>query len=134
LGRSKPERQRRRWAKRGMEQLLILLVIGLGSLVSTYIQNKKKREAEARELEGRPTPPQPSSQPPILGWPKGTRDWQEELRRMLQGQTAPPKQLPQQRPPQTPPPIKRAQVIVPKVITAESEGDLTFASPLKQSA
>ena len=118
-----------------MEQLIILLLIGLGSLVSSYIQNKKKREAEEQELRemGLP-PPQPTGSAPIPGWPKAAGDWQEELRRMLQGERPPLTPTAPQMPPTALPPVIRTKLIIPTAESEVSEGDLSLPSTLRQSA
>ena len=137
-----------------MEKLIVLAVILLGSAISSYFQNKKKREEEELERRSPGTSPR-AGESPIPHRPKTGRDWQEDLRRILQGrseqppshaQTVPP------RPPQavpsrgpiipparqtTPPPIVRTKIILPttpKAPAEPSEGDLNFPSPLKQSA
>ncbi len=79
-----------------MEKLIILLLIGLGSAVSSYIQ--KKREREAGNLENGLPPPRstgpigppksPGAPPPLAPWPVSPREWQEDLRRVLQGNPA----------------------------------------------
>jgi hypothetical protein len=127
-----------------MEKLILLAIVLLGSAISSYFQNKKKREEE--ELERRePGPRTTSGEPPVPHWPKTGRDWQEELRRVLQGQpqpppsthrqSVPPKVPPPARPPTAPPAIVRTKVILrASSTTAEpSEGAVTFPSPLKQS-
>lgn len=112
-----------------MDSLLGTLVVLLIMAASSWIQ--KKAESQQRSKPPvRPRPPQPGgsslpSQPPPS--PVRKLDWQEELRRMLEGDEAPPVQAPpvvareQQSP--APPPI----VIVPKPkprpipVAAESE-------------
>jgi hypothetical protein len=132
-----------------MEQLVIFLLFVVGSIISAIIQNKKKKaeEQQQRELEEltqRPRgqagsmPPQTrTSQAPQAPWPRTAADWQEQLRRMLEGETAPPviikpvllpPQSTSQKPPGVAPPPK-------KPVTREvSEGDLVFKSPLHTSA
>jgi hypothetical protein len=127
------------------EKLIFLVVVVLGSAISGYFQNKKKRE-EA-ELERRsPGPGRPVGEPPVPHWPKTGHAWQEELRRVLQGkvdappthqQTLPPKVIPPLRPPSGPPPIVRTKVILPaarKPMPELSEGDVNFPSPLKEAS
>ena len=130
-----------------MEQLVIFLLLVIGSIISSIIQNKKKKaeEQQQRELEEltrRPrgqaqSPPRPSAQAPQAPWPRTAADWQEQLRRMLEGETAPPVIIkPVLLPPQ--PPSQKPPVVVPpqkKPVTREvSEGDLVFKSPLHTSA
>ena len=119
-----------------MEKLIFLLLVVIGSAISTYFQNKKKREEE--ELEGRsPTPRKPSSEPPVPHWPKTGRDWQDELRRVLQGKVEQPQPPPQkQTSAPTPPPVIRTKIILapsPKAQVERSEGDIRFPSPFTQS-
>jgi hypothetical protein len=128
-----------------MEKLIVLAVVLLGSAISSYYQNKKKREEE--ELERHTPTPKPSGgEPPIPHWPKTGRDWQEELRRVLQGkleplptrqQTLPPKVTPPRQPPTTAPPIVRTKVILPtgrKSVSELSQGDVNFPNALKESS
>ncbi len=130
-----------------MEQLVIFLLFVIGSIISAVIQNKKKKaeELQQRELEEltrRPggqagsIPPQTrTSQAPQAPWPRTAADWQEQLRRMLEGETAPPViikpvLLPHQSTPQKPPVVAAPK----KPVTREvSEGDLVFKSPLHTS-
>src|SRR5688500_8757118 len=111
-----------------MEQLVIFLLFVVGSIISAIIQNKKKKaeEQQQRELEeftrrprgqaqsAPPTipsrQPSPTSQAPQASWPRTAADWQEQLRRMLEGETAPPViikpvLLPPQPAPQKPPSV-----------------------------
>src|SRR5262245_28878484 len=126
-----------------MEKLIVLAIVLLGSAISSYIQNKKKRQEE--QLDKRTPSPTPAGAPPVPHWPRTGRDWQEELRRVLQGQFEPPPTHQQTGPPKVatparsvaaPPPIVRTKVIIPTTVikAAEpSEGDVNFPSPLKQS-
>lgn len=134
-----------------MEQLIIFLLFVVGSIISSILQHKKKKaeEQQQRELEeltrrgrGEPVPPAEPQSP----FPKTAADWQEQLRRMLEGETTPPVPKPpvikpvllppvqKQQPPRTsqpkpPPPQKQ------KTATRErSEGDLEYSTPLKTSA
>src|SRR5688572_28603403 len=105
-----------------MEQLLIFLVVALGSLISGYLQKKKRREAE--EAERRMG--NPEGTPPALPRPATARDWQEELRRMLQGEPpepavppkipAPPPAAPPMRKPVTPPAKPRPELVEAKLV------------------
>src|SRR5262245_55592879 len=99
-----------------MEKLIFLAIVLVGSAISSYFQNKKKREEE--ELEKRTPRPTPSGAPPVPHWPRTGRDWQAELRRVLQGQieppathqqTVPPKVAPTRAPVTVPPPIVRTK-------------------------
>ncbi len=127
------------------EKLIFLIIVVLGSAISTYFQNKKKREDE--ELErGASGPKRTGGEPPIPHWPKTGRDWQEELRRVLQGKLEPPPTHQETLPPRTspprgvvtvPPPIVRTKVVLPaapRTPPEPSEGDVNFPSPLKQSS
>ena len=136
-----------------MEQLIIFLLFVVGSLISAYVQKKKAQaeERQQRELEemtsrGRgsqaPPPPPRKAQPE---WPQSAGDWQEQLRRMLQGETAPPPPpviikpvlLPPQKQTQQPttsrkvPPARVPQSSRPA--HEKSEGDVEFQSPFKVS-
>lgn len=74
-----------------MEQIVILVVFVIASIVSSIVQNKKKREAEEAEAEGRTwTPGEAKRRPPFESWPQSTGDWQEELRKLFEPETAPP--------------------------------------------
>jgi flagellum-specific peptidoglycan hydrolase FlgJ len=131
-----------------MEQLVIFLLLVIGSIISSIIQNKKKKaeEQQQRELEeltrrprgqAQSTPPRQAAQPPQASWPRTAADWQEQLRRMLEGETAPPVIIkPVLLPPQ--PTAQKPPIPVPpqkKPVAREvSEGDLVFKSPLHTSA
>lgn len=139
-----------------MEQLIIFLLFVVGSIISSIIQHKKKQaeEQQQRELE-QSTRREPGQQPrpvkPQAKWPQTAADWQEQLRRMLEGEstqspTPPvikpvllppvagreqkPAPKPTQRGRQTQPPLKQ-EVILPR---EKAEGDIEFASPLKTSS
>lgn len=129
-----------------MEQLIIFLLFVVGSIISSIIQHKKKQaeEQQQRELEemtrrsgsGRPPVAQPRPSLPTPG-----PDWQEQLRRILQGETGPqppPVIKPVLLPPvqkQSTPPVQRTSRVPASVQTREpSEGDLVLQSPLRTSA
>jgi len=90
-----------------MEQLVIFGLFVLASVVSSYIQHKKKQEELRREADeaarGGAAPNRPAAED------RGAQsipDWQEQLRRMLQGETempSPPVVRPQSLPRQTQP-------------------------------
>ena len=105
-----------------MEQLIIFLLFVVGSIISSVVQHKKK-QAEARRAAGLdPAPPRP--QPP---WPKTAGDWQEQLRRMLEGQAPPPVIKPILLPPLAKPAPKRTSLTARREV---SEGDEDYKSPL----
>lgn len=114
-----------------MEQLIILLLVALGSGISSYLQKKKKREAE----EGERRSGRPVAETPVPHWPTTARDWQEELRRILQGEApaapAPPKIPP---PPPAQQPVRRRPAVSPRAEPEPSEGTVEFPSPLKESS
>jgi hypothetical protein len=123
-----------------MEQLVIFLLFVVGSIISTVIQSKKKKaeELQQRELEALTQSPRTQTAPPKRAygsWPKTAVDWQEQLRRMLEGETAPPPVIrpvllpPQSRPPR-PPSLVREN---PRPQRELSEGDLVFQTPLRAS-
>jgi hypothetical protein len=127
-----------------MEQLIIFLLFVIGSIISSIVQHKKKKaeEQQQRELEeltrrpaGERRPPRPAS-PPQASWPKNAADWQEQLRRMLEGESAPPVIKPVLLPPELPP--QKSPVVIHQqrqpVAREISEGDLVFKSPLTTSA
>jgi hypothetical protein len=121
-----------------MEKLIILLLVAIGSAISHYYQNKRKREEEEK-LGGAPSPRRSHGPPLVPGWPKTGKNWQEELRRVLGGEMVPPPVSP--RPPAppflTPRTVTRTKVVLPKTEMKpreRSEGEVTFPSPLKQSA
>lgn len=107
-----------------MEQLIIFLLFVVGSIISSVIQHKKK-QAEARREAGEP-PPVRTSQAP---WPKSAGDWQEQLRKMLEGESAPPVIKPVL-PPATLPPQQRSQKLPEKMIAAAPrEGEIRKPLP-----
>ena len=135
-----------------MEQLVIFLLFVVGSIISAIIQHKKKKaeEQQQRELEEltrrsrgqaqtppQRTPPRQSPQMPQASLPRTAADWQEQLRRVLEGEPAPPViikpvLLPPESAPQRPP-----VVAAPKKQPAArqiSERDLDCKSPLHTSA
>lgn len=104
-----------------MEQLILFLLIGIGSLISGYLQNKKKREAEQREIEMEAAAPRRTAEattmPPLVSktapetrGPQSAPDWREELRRLLQGQM-PEAEVPPRRVPV--PPVNVPPVVAP---------------------
>src|SRR5688500_6990354 len=132
-----------------MEQLVIFLLLVIGSIISSIIQHKKKKaeEQQQRELEeltrrprgqGQSIPPQtrPSQTAPAP-WGQTAANWQEQLRKMLEGETAPPVILkpvllpPQTKEPKPPVPVASQKKPVSREV---SEGDLVFKSPLHTSA
>ncbi|HVK59104.1 MAG TPA: hypothetical protein VM735_10005 [Candidatus Kapabacteria bacterium] len=95
-----------------MEQLIIFLLFVVGSIISSIIQNKKKKaeEQQQRELEeltGRPQTSGQTTSPkaPSPAWPQTGGDWQEQLRRLLQGESLPP---------QAPPPVFKPVLLPPE--------------------
>jgi hypothetical protein len=129
-----------------MEQLIIFLLFVIGSIISSVIQHKKKKaeaqqQRELEELTRRPSgerraaPPAPQ---PQASWPRNAADWQEQLRRMLEGEAPPPPVikpvlLPPERPSQkTPPPLPPPSRKQPS--RELSEGDLVYKTPLTTSA
>ncbi|HEX7859056.1 MAG TPA: hypothetical protein VF773_01880 [Verrucomicrobiae bacterium] len=134
-----------------MEQLIIFLLFVVGSLISAYVQKKKaqaeeRQQRELEELTSRGRGPQPPAPRKAQSeWPQTAGDWQEQLRRMLQGETvAPPppviikpvllppqKTAPQQTTSRKPPPPRLPQSSLP--VHEKSEGDAEFQSRLKVS-
>lgn len=125
-----------------MEQLIIFLLFVVGSIISSIIQHKKKKaeEQQQREMEelassgrGRPVPPKQ----PQTSWPQTAGDWQEQLRRMLEGESAPPVikpvLLPPQQKPQPQQQPRSSKPAPPLAKTEVSEGDIALHSPLAQS-
>ena len=107
-----------------MEQLIIFLLFVVGSIISSIIQHKKK-QAEARREAGEPPP----VRAPGDHWPKTAGDWQEQLRRMLEGESAPPVITPVL-PPATFPPKQRSPKAPEKVIEpARSEVEIRKPLP-----
>jgi len=122
-----------------MEQLIIFLLFVVGSIISSIIQNKKRKaeeqqQQELEELTRRSRGETSTERKPIEAWPKSATDWQEQLRRMLEGATeGPPVIKPVIVPP--PPRPQPAPVKPPaRQISEIPEGDLVFKSPLKTSA
>jgi hypothetical protein len=111
-----------------MEQLIIFLLLALGSAISSYVQKKKKLEQSRRGAAGAPT-----EEPPVPHWPAPARDWQEELRRLVQGESRPAPARPE-----TPPPVIKAlptaRSLVSPAKPLASEGTVVLKSPLIQSA
>ena len=96
-----------------LESLLVFAVIILLSALSNWL--KQRKEQESRRKQGKPTPVQarghPTQPAPVnheVPPPARPTDWQEELRRLLAGETeappAPPPALPPAVP-STPPPV-----------------------------
>ena len=80
-------------AASGLESLLIFLVFIILSGVSTWLQKKRQSEEEPPEWlppeEGRRMPPRPDSAEPAgprRPRPAALESWEEELRRLLQGE------------------------------------------------
>ncbi len=121
-----------------MEKLIILLLFAAGSAISTYFQNKRKREEE-EELAQKPTR-KAGGVPPVPHWPRTTRDWQEEVRRLLGGEMSP--LNPPPRAPASPPLSPTAPKKMPgppgKPLKAAKSPAQSIApaapNPLKQSA
>ena len=113
-----------------MEQVVILILFVVGSIVSSILQNKKKREAEAEARgEGDKLPPFGG---PLEQWPDRPPVWMEELRRLFDPQKAPPVVPPAAKaPPVLIPPARVARKPAP--IVEKSEGDQQYASPFKSS-
>ena len=88
-----------------MEKLIIIAVIIGASIIHSWIK-RKQEEAEARESDPdspkRPPPPLPPQQ---RG--QGTGGWEEELRRLLQGDAPTPPPVSRPKPPVAPPVIIR---------------------------
>ena len=124
-----------------MEQLIIFLLFVVGSIISSVIQHKKKKaeEQQQRELEeltrsGRGQPPPP--QKPHTSWPQTAGDWQEQLRRMLEGESAPPVIKPVLLPPSQKPPQQQARSSKPTPPAPRTEisgGEIALHSPLQES-
>lgn len=125
-----------------MEQLIIFLLFVIGSIISSIVQHKKKKaeEQQQRELEeltqsprGGPVPPRK----PQMSWPRSTGDWQEQLRRMLEGESPPPVikpvLLPTTRKHSQPQQPRSSKSPSAPVRPDTSEGELVFESPLKES-
>jgi hypothetical protein len=91
-----------------MEKLIIIVIIIAASIIHSWI---KRKQEEAEERQRQSNPETPNQQPPQL--PAQPRDqssggWEEELRRLLQGDapTPPPPRPPPSRPkPTVPPPV-----------------------------
>lgn len=118
-----------------MEQVVVLILFVVASIVSSVLQNRKKRqEAEERGGLGKDHPEQ--QQPPLSQWPRTAKDWQDELRRLLD-EHAPEKPVPPIVVPQYRPKPSAPVVPAPAPIAAEpreiSEGELELASRLKVS-
>jgi hypothetical protein len=94
-----------------MEQIVILILFVVASIVSSIVQNRKKRQETDRQGLPPSAPRRPFEQ-----WPQTTADWQEELRRLLEPDkqqpppvivTAPPPIVP--RPRQQAAPVERSE-------------------------
>jgi hypothetical protein len=130
-----------------MEQLIIFLLFVVGSIISSIIQHKKKQaeEQQQRELEELTRRDRGEQAPPVkpqAPFPKSPADWQEQLRRLLEGETEPqpnppvikPVLLPHVEKPQPPKPPAHvpAPPRKPVIRTTEvSEGDLSFPPPIR---
>ena len=123
-----------------MEQLVIFILFVVASIVSSIIQNKKKQAEERAERQERLDlpPPQPhrTSEPPVTTWPRSAGEWQEQLKKMLEGQLQPPIVRP---PPRVetrthPPVVSIPTTLVPPEPREISEGELQLKSPFRQSS
>ncbi len=111
-----------------METLITLLVFGVIAAIANWFTEQKRKKLDAeRQREGsspnvRPLQRPSESQPP----PAPAFDWQEELRRVLQGDEPVPPPRPPPPPvlrPATPPPVPRpqpAQVSKPIIVVRPS--------------
>lgn len=128
-----------------MEQLIIFLLFIVGSIISSVIQHKKKKaeEQQQRELEeltGTPRGAAAAPRKPETSWPQTAGDWQEQLRRMLEGDAPPPVIKPVLLPPQQKPPSQQkpqqprsSKPSPPPLRTEVAKGDIALHSPLKES-
>src|SRR5436190_9008287 len=116
-----------------MEKLIFLFLLGAGSMLVNWYQQKQKRDAEKQDLDrasqermrgGRAAPPTPQAPPQSLP------HWAEELRRLLDPNAQQPPQLPRIPPVvqrTQPPPIvtTRRAPQPPPIVTEISEGEVT---------
>ncbi len=115
-----------------MEQLVIFILFVVASIVSSIIQNKKKQAEEEAERRGVPPAAKRSEPPTLPQWPKSARDWQEQLKKMLEGQMEPPPIRPAA--PPAPLVVSIPTIVTRPVVTELTEGDIQYKSPFRQSS
>jgi hypothetical protein len=135
-----------------MEQIVILALFVLASIVSSVIQNRKKRQ-EAEEMARQEPREQGPAQrreaaPPFQEWPQTAGDWKRELRKLLEepgAETPPVFAPPLVSRPAPPPVISQNKPAAPPVVVAAprwkrppapagaSEGELALESRLNIS-
>lgn len=102
-----------------LEGLLVFVVILLLSGVSNWL---KRRQAEKEEAElQRTQPPRPAGPHPAPPPPPAERpalNWEEELRRLLSGESEPPSPPPVRRVEPPPPPVMAPPPLAPKPMVA----------------
>jgi hypothetical protein len=114
-------------------ETLIIIALAIGSLIWNALQKRKQEEEEAKPWlppmpKGSvPGQRQPPTQTPTQAPLEKPRSWEEELRRLLQGEPAepsPPPVIIRPLPPPAPPPLpRRAQA--PARAPEEGKPDLT---------
>ncbi len=105
-----------------MEKLIVIAVIVVGSIIHSWIQRKQEEAAEGAAPPEPPPgqPPRPrssgtSNQPPRPAGSGGGLNWEEEMRRLLQGEG----QRPPSRSP-VPPPVPKPVPAAPPPVLARS--------------
>lgn len=106
------------------ESLLVFLAIILLSALSNWIKQRQERKQEElaereAELPGRPLPP---AAEPVEDRPRQTRDWEEELRRLFEGDRE------EKAPPPLPRPVSRP-VVIETVETPQARPPIVVNSP-----
>lgn len=104
-----------------MEKLIVVAVIIVGSIIHSWIQRKQEEAAAGsappEPPTGRPPRPRASGAPaqPTTRSGSGGTNWEEEMRRLLQGEGP----APSSRPP-LPPPVPRGVPAAPPPVLARS--------------
>lgn len=120
-----------------MEKLIFVIAIVVISMIHSWLQKRKEQPEEESSPWPKPQPRHPNAPPPLNRPPQPAPkagNWEEELRRLLQGgEPARP------RPPvviAAPPPLPRTpsarpRVVPAPVVTVEPDGDMDTGLPVR---
>jgi len=114
----------------GLDTFWILLLIVLGSAINEWLKKKKqtgKKDSSPTESDSQ-QPRDPATMPrPASPRPKATSDWEEQLRRLLDGE------MPVAKPPPVAPPLIQP-VIVQEPKLAPPQRRVVAAAPVARTA